>query len=130
MSELLRPGSGLYQYVDGRFLDVFEHFDGTPESGITEWSHAHATRALITRQRVVVPDPNPQIVKMILHGASVPFLYYRSDQWIDQPYYAPNIFLQPFIGPANEALPNLYGEGTYAVQEGLAEFFLRFYGAR
>lgn len=53
-------------------------------------------------------DTNPQIVKMVLRGKPVDHWYYRSDEWIDQPYFALPILLQAYVGPANRAMRALY----------------------
>lgn len=62
-------------------------------------------------------DTNPVIVQMVLQGRPIPHWYYRSDEWVDQPYYKPSEFVQPYVGPVNEAMAFLYGEGTYVVDE-------------
>ena len=54
---------------------------------------------------------------MILHGKLVPHWYYRSNEWIDQPYFNPSVFLQPYIGPPEKALSILYGRNTFRVDE-------------
>lgn len=60
-------------------------------------------------------DTNPTIVQMILRGELVDHWYYRSEEFIDQPYFLPAHFLQPYRGPANVANPGLYGPETYVV---------------
>lgn len=60
-------------------------------------------------------DTNPQIVQMILRGIPVDHFYYRSEELIDQPYYLPSEFVPPYRGPAEDADPFMYGEGTYTV---------------
>ena len=62
-------------------------------------------------------DTNPKIVRMIFRGNPINHWYYRSDQWIDQPYFFGSVFIQPCIGPPEQACPVLYGEGTYETDE-------------
>ena len=61
-------------------------------------------------------DTNPAIVQMILNGKPINHWYYRSDQWIDQPFLALGKF-QPYVGPANRAQRFMYGEGKYVVDQ-------------
>ena len=59
-------------------------------------------------------DTNPAIVRMVLRGVLIDHWYYRSCEWIEQPYFAAGILLQPYVGSAKLARPkSLYGAGTY-----------------
>ncbi len=75
-----------------------------------------AQRAYLKRRN---QDTNPQIVQMVLCGEVIPHWYYRSDEWIDQPYFIPQNFVQPYRGPVVSAYPWLYGEKTYVVDNEL-----------
>ena len=87
-------------------------------------SHAENT----FRVRLAIGDTNPQIVQMKLRGQLIPHWYYRSKQWVDQPYFIPLIFLQPYVGPAGQANPGQYGEGTFEVDEEITNLFREQYG--
>ena len=95
--------------------------DGELVSPPTEASLVAAGRVFQERQKK--GDTNPQIVQMKLRGKLIDLWYYRSDQWIEQPYFGKDIFLQPYIGPAEEAMSFLYGDGTYVVDKEMTEFF-------
>ncbi len=62
-------------------------------------------------------DTNPVIAQMILRGEQIPHWYYRSDQWIDQPYFAISNGMQPYVGPADKAPKFMYGAGTFVIDE-------------
>ncbi len=62
-------------------------------------------------------DTEPTIAQMIVRGEPVPHWYYRSKEWVDQPYFIPRELIQPYRGPAKSAYPWLYGEGTFRVDE-------------
>lgn len=64
-------------------------------------------------------DKVPEIVQMILRGELIPHWYYRSGEWIDQPYFFPLAFITPYRGPIESAIPLLYGIGTYIVDSEL-----------
>lgn len=70
-------------------------------------------------ERLKKGDTNPQIVQMILMGKPTKHFYYRSDQWIEQPLYKPSAFIPCYVGPADQANPCFYGEGTYQIHESL-----------
>lgn len=67
------------------------------------------------KARVNLGDTDPMIVQMIHLGELIPHWYYRSVQWIDQPYFFPFSFLQPYVGPTNLAISSLYGPDTYII---------------
>lgn len=63
-------------------------------------------------------DTGQTIVQTILDGVSIPHWYYRSEQWLDQPYLiCTTSVIQPYRGPVNLAYPWLYGPGTFRVDE-------------
>ena len=66
-------------------------------------------------------DTNPAIVKMVLLGELINHWYYRSDHWIDQPYFAVNLGLEPYVGPTNKAPKFFYGEGKFIIDQEVAE---------
>jgi hypothetical protein len=61
-------------------------------------------------------DTNPHIVQMVSREKPIEHWYYRSDQWIDQPYFALGI-MKPYIGPANRAPRFMYGEGKFIITD-------------
>ncbi len=69
-------------------------------------------------------DTNPMIVQMIIFGALQDHWYYRSDQWVDQPYSLPAMFTQPYRGDPQFAYPWLYGEGTFQRDDELTELMV------
>jgi len=78
-----------------------------------------AQRNYLARKTI---DTNPVLVQMILRGEElIDHWYYRSEEYIDQPFYHPSLFLQPYRGPAYLAIPILYGPGTYLVDQELIE---------
>ena len=82
---------------------------------VTEACIVRAERTYLAR---AVNDTNPSIVQMKLRGRELlDHWYYRSDQWVDQPYLATSIFLQPYVGSASRAMRTLYGDGTYLIDE-------------
>lgn len=58
-------------------------------------------------------DTNPRIVQMVLQGKPIDHWYYRSDQWISQPFVAPDIFMQSYVGPTDTLEAIKYGERSY-----------------
>ena len=82
----------------------------------------HAIRTFKERREA---DTNPQIVQMVHDGDVLGHWYYRSDEWIDQPYFIKSRLIQLYTGPAELAMPLLYGEGTYVPDEGLMKFISR-----
>lgn len=68
-------------------------------------------------------DTNPTIVQMILRGKNpIDHWYYRSNEWVDQPYLAMGIALQPYVGPSDKAPRILYGEGTFMKDDEMTEW--------
>ena len=82
----------------------------------------HAKKTYLQRRG---KDTHPMIVQMIHLGKPIPHWYYRSDQWIDQPYYKPSEFLQPYVGPIEFANPGSYGKGTYVPDKEITDFIDR-----
>jgi hypothetical protein len=82
----------------------------------------HAMNAFKSRSGT---DTNPKIVQMVLYGQPVPHYYYRSDEFIDQPFFHETQFLEPYVGPTNEANPILYGDGTYIENETMTSLALK-----
>ncbi len=80
-----------------------------------------------TFQRRCKEDTNPRVVQMILRGEKIPHFYYRSEEWVDQPYYDPRAFITPYVGPAKLATPGLYDSGTYVVDREMTEMLRRRY---
>lgn len=71
-------------------------------------------------------DLNPMIVQIKVDGKTlIPHWYYRSGMWIRQPSLIPIHLIQPYIGPADEAYPPHYGEGTYVVDEIMTNIALK-----
>ena len=86
---------------------------------ITESCISRANKTFISR---AATDTDPFIVKMIFAGKEVPHWYYRSNEWIDQPFYSLGRYLLPYVGPVEEGDPYLYGEGTYIIERSATEF--------
>ena len=84
---------------------------------------ARRTRSIMERQEN--GDTNPLIVQMIHMGRLIDHWYYRSDQWVDQPYFKPSEFLQPHVGPADQAIPGLYGDETFQIDEEMTAMMTR-----
>ncbi len=61
-------------------------------------------------------DANPRIVQMQINGALVDHWYYRSDNWIDQPF-SHSSGLVAYVGEAEGDVPEELGEGTYLVDK-------------
>jgi hypothetical protein len=100
---LRRNYPGIKQLVNGKLAEV------------QEVCIKHAVKTFNERHQ---QDTNPRIVQMIHHGTPLDHWYYRSDQWIDQPYLMEGLFIQPHVGPANMANRTLYRkEGTYREDE-------------
>jgi hypothetical protein len=88
--------------------------------------HALAT-FLERRER----DTNPKIVKMLVNGKPISHWYYRSEEWIDQPYYMGRFLVQPYVGPANGlgALV-LYQEDMFVEDESMMEIAVDYISER
>ena len=83
------------------------------------------THAIKTFKERRGADTNPQVVQMVHNGDVLDHWYYRSEEWIDQPYFIRDRLIQPYTGPAELAMPLLYGEGTYVPDEALMKFISR-----
>ena len=66
-------------------------------------------------------DTNPAIVQMVLLGELISHWYYRSDQWIDQPYFSINLGMEPYIGPVDQAPKIFYDKDKFIVNEAATE---------
>ena len=77
----------------------------------------------VFKQRQKDGDTNPQIVQMKSGGYSISHWYYRSDQWIEQPYLKISAFIQPYVGPSNQAQKSLYGEGSFVIDKEMTIYF-------
>lgn len=71
-------------------------------------------------------DTNPKIVQMILRGERIPHWYYRSDEWIDQPYFAMSIAMQPYVESTNKAPIWYKKEGNFMVDDEATNDFIKF----
>ncbi|PIN79524.1 hypothetical protein COV16_03755 [Candidatus Woesearchaeota archaeon CG10_big_fil_rev_8_21_14_0_10_34_8] len=75
-------------------------------------NHAYRTYAKRADQ-----DTNPVIARMLVDGKPVDHWYYRSDEWIDQPYELSMIGFPAYVGPAdNRKIKFIYGEGNFIVE--------------
>ncbi len=99
------------QVIDGKLSDV------------EEICVVHAARTFRARKSM---DTNPQIVRM-REGGGQPFAhwYYKSNEWIDQPYVILDRFIEPYTGPVDRANPLLYGEGTFIPDIEITNFLSR-----
>jgi len=93
---------------------VVQQFVNGKLQGVIENCVTHACNTYKERKD---KDTNPMVVEMVLQGKPIDHFYYRSDQWVDQPYYNPSGLMQPYVGPADQAPPLLYGKGTYLIDE-------------
>lgn len=107
-----------YFMMPGVELRVAQLDDDGKLGPITEPCIIRAERTFFAR---AVTDTNPTIVQMKLRGSLLDHWYYRSKEWIDQPYFAAAIFLQPYVGPTTRAMRTLYGEETFIVDEQATE---------
>ena len=64
-----------------------------------------------------VSDTNRKAVRVTIKGLP-PHYYYRSDQWIHNMVNSP---IQEYSGPAKFAPKELYGAGTFEIDEELTE---------
>jgi len=76
-------------------------------------NHAYRTYAKRADQ-----DTNPVIARMLVDGKPVDHWYYRSDEWIDQPYDLTMVFGFPaYVGPAdNRQIQYIYNKRTFVVE--------------
>lgn len=81
----------------------------------------------VFRERRKKGDTDPKIVQMKSHGELIDHWYYRSKQWIEQPYLKLSEFIQPYIGPADKAPLSFYGDGSYEVDETITQAFRKKY---
>lgn len=95
------------QSIDGRLVPV------------VEVCIEHALKTFMERR---LQDAKPVIVRMVLRGHEIKHWYYKSEQWIDQPYSIHAMGLQPYVGPASGAPAEFYGPGTFFVEDNLIQF--------
>jgi len=75
----------------------------------------HALKTFAARNRI---DTQAQIVQMIVRNIARTHWYYKSAEWIEQPYLIKDLLVAPFTGPVQEChLYMLYGQGTYRPSE-------------
>ena len=84
--------------------------------GMQETCVVHAIRTFLARRDV---DANPQIVQMVIDTKPIDHWYYRSDSYVDQPYFLASLLIQPLIGDPSGGYPRHYGEGTFQPDEGI-----------
>lgn len=70
-------------------------------------------------------DTEQIIAQMIFKGKPIDHWYYRSKEWVEQPYFIPSKVIQPYRGPVEYAHVWLYGEGTYLVNEKVTNLLRR-----
>lgn len=70
-------------------------------------------------------DTHPSIVQMVIDNKRIPHWYYRSDQWISQPYDISSYHLLPYIGSVEKAPAEMYGVGTYAIDDRATNFAMK-----
>lgn len=58
-------------------------------------------------------DTNPRIVQMVHQGIPIDHWYYRSNEWISQPYAWPEMFIQPYVGSTTDIGAIKYSERSY-----------------
>jgi hypothetical protein len=74
---------------------------------VTEPCIAHAEK--VFRRRAGL-DTNPQIVQMVGLTGPINHWYYKSEEWIDQPFPILAHLIQPYVGPAGDCINPLYRE--------------------
>ena len=80
---------------------------------IVESCAKHAVQTFNARRDL---DTNQMIVQMVVRGNKIPHWYYRSNEWVEQPYSLREQFVDPFIGPV-PAKENQLAEIMYSIQE-------------
>ena len=80
---------------------------------ITESCIKHAVLTFDARRS---HDTNQMIVQMIVRGNKIQHWYYRSNEWVEQPYALREQFVDPFIGPV-PARDDQLAEIMYSIQK-------------
>ncbi len=80
--------------------------------GIKELCIHHA---LLTYRKRKDTDTEPHIVNMTINGQPIDHWYYRSRQWIDQPYLLGPLGVEPYVGQVDQA-PLSYREQNYETE--------------
>jgi len=70
-------------------------------------------------------DHNPCIARIMMKGQPLAVLYYRSDEWIEQPISIPEYDIQAYVGIAKDAPEPLYGPGSFIVDVAITNFHLK-----
>ena len=87
--------------------------DGT----IGPLEEACITRAHKTFRTRCKIDTNPTIVRMLHNGKPIDHWYYRSDQWIDQPFHFPQLGMFAYVGAPTSATKVIYSKENYIVDQ-------------
>ena len=90
----------LKQMIDGKLCEI------------TESCAKHAALTFDARRS---QDTNQMIVQMIVRGNKIPHWYYRSNEWVEQPYSLKEEFVDSFVGPA-PAKDDQLAEIMYSIQ--------------
>lgn len=102
-------------------LDAFEFREH--QYVVTERSCVYvAKQAYFRRARL---DTSAQIVEVLSSGHPQNHWYYRSDQWIEQPFLLLSIFMQPYVGRFEDCLflSTIYSSDRYRVDLDLTRSF-------
>lgn len=81
---------------------------------LVNYQVACITQAFRTFAERAGTDQNPNIVQMLALGIPIEHWYYRSEDWIDQPYHHPER-LFAYVGSTSGNFPPQLGPGTFKI---------------
>jgi hypothetical protein len=87
-------------------------------------SNSEQTAAAVLQSRFTT-DHNPCIARLVVNGQSLVVLYYRSDEWIEQPIDLPELNIPAYVGTADQAPQQQYGPGSFSVDVAITNFHLK-----
>lgn len=88
----------MFQMVEGKFEEIEE---------------SCVKHAYITFQRRT-QDKNRKIVQMVSRGTAMSHYYFRSDQWIEQPYAFPDQHIDAYCGPP---IGDIRADALYSIED-------------
>ncbi len=65
---------------------------------------------------------DPSIAEITIPGKPTPLYYYRSNEWISQPFDIPSLGITSYSGPIDSAPPEMYGPGTFTINYSITQF--------
>jgi hypothetical protein len=87
-------------------------------------ANSEQTAAVVLQSRYGT-DHNPCIARLMINGQPLVVLYYRSDEWIEQPIDLPELGVEAYVGATKEAPELHYGPGSFVVDVGITNFHLK-----